>query len=156
MCDGVDYWNSICGFCFSAIWALIKRRQRLSWSIWETATNIILLSSAESYGIQRFRRCFEDFLGIAELYYAPCPAEGRATPKAVNGQGRAGCSYFTCTFISTYKVRIFNNISFLIGYCMLLMRVFTMYSWLVTTSYCCKRLSCILTSSGIPKTEATN
>ena len=31
-------------------------------------------------------------------YYAPCPAEGRAPPKAVNGRGRAGWSYFLCTF----------------------------------------------------------
>ena len=36
--------------------------------------------------------------GGKKVYYAPSPAEGRAPPKAVNGRGRAGCSYFACTF----------------------------------------------------------
>ena len=81
-------------------------------------------------------------------YYAPCPAEGRSPPKAVNGRGRAGCSYFTCTFISTYKVRIFYKLFnrllhyiaasgyyvFWADYYMILLRVVTMYSGLITTS----------------------
>ena len=42
------------------------------------------------------------------------------------------------------------------GYYMLLLWVVTMSSMLVTISYFCKRLPCILTTSGIPKTEAAN
>ena len=38
------------------------------------------------------------------VYYAHCPADGRAPPKEVNGQGRAGCLYVTYTFLCTYKV----------------------------------------------------
>jgi hypothetical protein len=42
------------------------------------------------------------------------------------------------------------------GYYWLLLWVVTMYSRLVTTSYCCKRLLCILLTYCMPKTEATN
>ena len=144
------------------------------------------------------------------FYYAPSPAEGRATPKAVKGRSRAGCSYFMCTFIGTCKVSFFFKFkkfdqvttcyccnwllyilgwllqdiavkgyhvfytqvvfqkrkpqidgSFLslmhiygqeksfngkLGYYRILLWVVTMYS----------RLLCILNTSGMPKTEATN
>ena len=38
-------------------------------------------------------------------YFEPCPIEGRAPAKAVNGQGRAGCLIFLNTLMCTYKVK---------------------------------------------------
>ena len=69
-------------------------------------------------------------LTVKWSYYAPCPAEGRSPPKAVNGQGRAGCLYVTYTLMCTYKVRkVFLNGES--GYYRVVLLEVTMYSkWL--------------------------
>ena len=66
-------------------------------------------------------------------------------PKA-EGRGWVGC---ICIFLAFYLYSF-------IGYYKLLLLMVTMSSRLVTTGYYWCRLPCILTPSGIPKTEATN
>ena len=88
---------------------------------WVKSTNLVALENQHLEGLQLLCKEFQK-----RDYYAPCPAKGRAPPKAVNGRGRAGCSYVLYTFICTFKFTSLNQCLLQNCYCSWLLLVTTL------------------------------